>query len=328
MKRFLICFLISLFSVSSIYAADKAIVYDETNRKVKVSDPLPVAQGGTGSAVQNFVGLTGDQSVAGIKTFSSIPVLPASDPTTDNQAARKAYADKYANASNLASGTVPTARLGSGTANNTTFLRGDSTWISQGSSQLFTSSGTFTAPTGVTKVYITMIAGGGGGGATATSDSNAGGGGGGEGIIKFPYTVVPGNNYTVTIGGGGVGGDVAEEHGAAGGNTVFDTITVSGGGAGQYGGAAGSGGVANTINASGVTAGSFYSFAGGNGAAGATTIGGGGGGSLFGSGGAGGNDANGSNATGYGSGGGGGGRNTDSFKIGGNGTAGACLVEW
>lgn len=32
------------------------------------------------------------------------------------------------NAGNLATGTAPTARLGSGTANSTTFLRGDSTW--------------------------------------------------------------------------------------------------------------------------------------------------------------------------------------------------------
>jgi hypothetical protein len=39
------------------------------------------------------VKLTGDQSVAGIKTFTSVPVLPASDPTTSNQAARKAYVD-------------------------------------------------------------------------------------------------------------------------------------------------------------------------------------------------------------------------------------------
>ncbi len=35
------------------------------------------------------------------------------------------------NASNLASGTVDTARLGSGTANSSSFLRGDSTWATQ-----------------------------------------------------------------------------------------------------------------------------------------------------------------------------------------------------
>jgi len=39
----------------------------------------------------NLVARTGAQSIAGIKTFSAIPVLPASDPTTDNEATRKAY---------------------------------------------------------------------------------------------------------------------------------------------------------------------------------------------------------------------------------------------
>lgn len=39
------------------------------------------------------VRLTTDQTIAGIKTFSTIPVLPAADPTTDNQAARKLYVD-------------------------------------------------------------------------------------------------------------------------------------------------------------------------------------------------------------------------------------------
>lgn len=37
--------------------------------------------------------LTTDQTINGVKTFGSIPVLPASDPTTDNQAVRKSYVD-------------------------------------------------------------------------------------------------------------------------------------------------------------------------------------------------------------------------------------------
>jgi hypothetical protein len=42
--------------------------------------------------VQN-VKLTGDQTIAGVKTLSSIPVLPSSNPTTSNQAVRKGYID-------------------------------------------------------------------------------------------------------------------------------------------------------------------------------------------------------------------------------------------
>lgn len=39
------------------------------------------------------VSITGDQDVAGTKSFTSVPVLPASDPTADDQASRKKYVD-------------------------------------------------------------------------------------------------------------------------------------------------------------------------------------------------------------------------------------------
>lgn len=52
--------------------------------------------------------LSDNQTVAGVKTFSSIPVLPASNPTTDNQAARKKYVDDSVAA---VSGGAPTGAI-------------------------------------------------------------------------------------------------------------------------------------------------------------------------------------------------------------------------
>ena len=54
-----------------------------SNKFVTETDPL----------YANNVKTTGTQTIAGVKTFSSIPVLPASDPTTANEAVRKSYAD-------------------------------------------------------------------------------------------------------------------------------------------------------------------------------------------------------------------------------------------
>lgn len=45
------------------------------------------------SVDSTVVRTTGAQSIDGIKTYTSIPVLPASDPTADNEMARKSYAD-------------------------------------------------------------------------------------------------------------------------------------------------------------------------------------------------------------------------------------------
>jgi len=46
----------------------------------------------------DFVTLTGDQTIEDVKTFTSIPVLPASNPTAASQAARKQYVDDQATA--------------------------------------------------------------------------------------------------------------------------------------------------------------------------------------------------------------------------------------
>ena len=64
--------------------------------------------------------------------------VPADDTITnamvksDAAIALSKLATDPSNATNLASGTVPTARLGSGTASSSTFLRGDGTWNSSG----------------------------------------------------------------------------------------------------------------------------------------------------------------------------------------------------
>lgn len=52
-------------------------------------------------------------------------IINLGTPSASTDAVTLSYAT---NASNLASGTVPTARLGSGSASSSTFLRGDSTW--------------------------------------------------------------------------------------------------------------------------------------------------------------------------------------------------------
>lgn len=114
------------------------------------------------------VALTGNQSIDGIKTFTSFPITPSSLPTTAYQVANKSYVDSKS--------------MGTG-------------------SVLISSSTSWTVPIGVTRIKIT--AGGGGSGGVDTQWGNAPGQGGKGKISVSYYTVTSGTVYTVSIGTGG-----------------------------------------------------------------------------------------------------------------------------
>jgi hypothetical protein len=65
--------------------------------------------------------------------------------------------------------------------------------------QMFTSSGTFNVPAGITKVKVTVIGAGGNGG-NGTSGWSGGGGGGAGGYFLDYVSVTPGGTATVTVG--------------------------------------------------------------------------------------------------------------------------------
>ena len=143
-------------------------------------------------------------------------------------------------ASDIASGTIATARLGSGTANNTTFLRGDNTWATPAGGgggggtpviTVFNSSGTYTNPrTGYLWVYLLAAGGGGGSGRRGAAITNRFGGGSGQpgSSLQAWYvaSMLPAS-IPIWVGAGGVGGvaqtvDNADGNtGGAGGITMF-----------------------------------------------------------------------------------------------------------
>ena len=98
--------------------------------------------------------------------------------------------------------------------------------------QTFTSSGTYTKPSGITKIRVYVTGGGGGGGGTSNSgynyQSGTGGGAGGTAIKLLDATSI--TTVTVTIGSGGVGSSNAA--GTNGSTSSFGSHATATGGTG------------------------------------------------------------------------------------------------
>ena len=157
-----------------------------------------------------------------------------------------------------------------GTASATTYLRGDNSWATVSTAdvsglssvQVFTSSGTWTRPTDVTKV-IMEVQGAGGSGSYNTAENNNHGGGGGGYAKKF-LDVSSISTSTITVGAGGAS-TTSQGTGTAGGASSWadgtNTITGNGGAGGPTGAdvaSLGGTGVGGDINiAGGATAGNY-----------------------------------------------------------------------
>lgn len=157
--------------------------------------------------------------------------------------------------------------------------------------ELFTASGTYTPPTGITSVDVLVVAGGGAGGSTSTFDGAGGGGGAGGVKWSTAVAVTAGVGCAVTVGAGGTAGaaptngtdssfvgsavTVTSTGGGKGGSASTGTGANGGSGGGGSGGANGSGGVVAGTGTAG------QGNDGGTGAANSTAVnraGGGGGG--------------------------------------------------
>jgi hypothetical protein len=273
--------------------------YDETNEVLKYYQASSSAFLKVSSAVPSLSTITGNINTGETTnlTFSGINFLTSNliinftqvsdgvdvdvtvTPTSDTSATVAVPSSVF---NNVSGGNIVSIKVtnSDGVSSNTLTKTvvgipsgGTKTTDGNASIHTFTSSGTFTVPSGTTLSNVDfLIIGGGGGGGFGYY-----GGGGGAGGLRTSYGSTSGGgassesaiatltagNYTVTVGAGGAGGTSLGGQGTDGGDSTFNGITSIGGGAGENRDGNGVGG-----RNGGSGGGSAYSSAGGSGTSG------------------------------------------------------------
>ena len=220
---------------SNLNALAKSGANSDITSITGLTTALTVAQGGTGAtAVAN--------AASGVVVLDADSKLPAVDGSelTDVDAAKLDGKTLGTGGSQI----VQLTSLAKLPAVDGSLLTGISSSTGPASVQVFTSSGTWTRPSGVISIIVEVVGGGGGGGA------NAGGGGGAGGYSRELIDVSALASETVTVGGAGGGGTTSgNRNGGAGGTSSFGSYLSCTGGALGYGGSNGaSGGVGGTAS--------------------------------------------------------------------------------
>lgn len=200
--------------------------------------------------------------------------------------------------------------------------------------QVFTASGTFTAPAGTTATTvfrITLTGAGGGGMGGQVNNVTGCGGAAACTVIVWATGLVAGQGYTVVLGAPGTGGAA---NGGAGGTGGSASISINGTNYVAPGGAGGASGAGGSGSSAGANGHLIVSGCDGDDSKAATASwwnsAGKGGASLWGDGGKGGvsQGSGGLPGRAFGAGGGGGSGSTSSHEAGGAGGPAICIIEW